>query len=85
MFVRSIHLVSAVVSAWLLASCATMSPEECKRADWGAVGQADGLDGQPLSYLDDRAPDGHPKLLHLWPPKVPQAGRTDYGVWGRRW
>ena len=23
-------------------------------------------------------PDGHPKLLHLWPVKLLQAGRTDY-------
>ena len=23
-------------------------------------------------------PDGHPKLLHLWPPKLLQAGRADY-------
>ncbi len=23
-------------------------------------------------------PDGHPKLLHLWPPKLPQAGRPNY-------
>ena len=22
-------------------------------------------------------PDGHPKLLHLWPVKLLQAGRTD--------
>ena len=25
-------------------------------------------------------PDGHPKLHHLWPPKLHQAGRPDYGV-----
>ena len=25
-----------------------------------------------------RRPDGHPKLLHLWPVKLLQAGRTDY-------
>ena len=24
------------------------------------------------------APDGHPKLLHLWPVKLLQAGRVDY-------
>ena len=24
-----------------------------------------------------RIPDGHPKLLHLWPVKLLQAGRTD--------
>jgi len=23
-------------------------------------------------------PDGHPKLLHLWPPKLLQAGRINY-------
>ncbi len=23
-------------------------------------------------------PDGHPKLLHLWPVKLLQAGRLDY-------
>ena len=23
-------------------------------------------------------PAGHPKLLHLWPVKLPQAGRSDY-------
>ena len=57
MFVRSISFASAVLSGCLLASCATMSPEECKRADWGAVGQSDGLNGRPLSHLDDRADD----------------------------
>jgi hypothetical protein len=25
-------------------------------------------------------PDGHLKLLHSWPPKLPQAGRIDYGA-----
>jgi hypothetical protein len=24
------------------------------------------------------SPDGHPKLLHLWPVKLLQAGRSDY-------
>lgn len=41
----------------LLASCATMSPEECKVADWHAVGQQDGLQGAPLSLLGQRAED----------------------------
>lgn len=27
---------------------------------------------------DEHAPDGHPKLLHLWPVKLLQAGRSDY-------
>ena len=25
-----------------------------------------------------KAPDGHPKLLHFWPVKLLQAGRSDY-------
>lgn len=27
-------------------------------------------------------PDGHPKLLHLWPVKLLQAGRSDYDYVG---
>jgi transposase-like protein len=27
-------------------------------------------------------PDGHPKLLHLWPVKLPQAGRLNYQLFG---
>lgn len=29
------------------------------------------------SRLSRPDPDGHPKLLHLWPVKLLQAGRTD--------
>ncbi len=29
-----------------------------------------------------KGPDGHPKLLHLWPPKLPQAGRLNYQLFG---
>jgi hypothetical protein len=31
-----------------------------------------------ISYMG--IPDGHLKLLHSWPPKLPQAGRIDYGA-----
>ena len=31
---------------------------------------------QNNTYLE--FPDGHPKLLHLWPVKLLQAGRSDY-------
>jgi hypothetical protein len=34
--------------------------------------------GQPIC----QHPDGHPKLLHLWPPKLPQAGRLNYQLFG---
>ena len=37
---------------------------------------------QPTSPADlalmRQIPAGHPKLLHLWPVKLPQAGRSDY-------
>jgi hypothetical protein len=40
-----------------LASCATMSPEECKVADWREVGQRDGLNGKTTDYLQSRMED----------------------------
>jgi hypothetical protein len=57
MIVKAIKLASAIFFGFLLASCATMSPEECKVADWREVGQRDGLNGKPLSQLHDRAED----------------------------
>jgi len=36
-----------------------------------------GLNGSPTRYFV-LTPDGHPKLLHLWPVKLLQAGRVDY-------
>jgi hypothetical protein len=41
----------------VLASCATMSPEECKVADWTQIGERDGLDGRTLAQLNDRTED----------------------------
>jgi hypothetical protein len=41
----------------VLASCATMTPEECKVADWREVGLRDGLNGQTLAHLNSRAED----------------------------
>ena len=32
--------------------------------------------------LASHCPDGHPKLLHLWPVKLLQAGRSDYDYVG---
>jgi hypothetical protein len=57
MIVGAIRIASVVVFGFLLSSCATMSPEECKAADWREVGQRDGLNGKPLSHLHDRAED----------------------------
>jgi hypothetical protein len=45
------------VFGFLLASCATMSPEECKVADWGQLGERDGMEGRTLAQLGDRSAD----------------------------
>lgn len=57
MVTRVLRVASALLFAGVLASCATMSPEECKVADWREVGQRDGLNGKSLSYLHDRTED----------------------------
>lgn len=43
--------------------------------DSSAVARHDAFD-------DAQAPDGHRKLLHLWPVKLLQAGRSDYDYVG---
>ena len=49
---RTVALVVPV--ALLLGACATMSPEECRTANWYEVGRQDGLDGKSLSTFDSR-------------------------------
>lgn len=52
------HIVKiscALAGLALLASCATMSPEECQLANWREIGQRDGLHGEPLALLGQRA------------------------------
>ena len=49
----------------------------------GEVAQKMALMATASGPLLPHIPEGHPKLLHLWPPKLLQAGRSDYGVWGR--
>ena len=39
----------------LLASCATLSPEQCLNADWRQIGYADGVGGLPASRIQDHA------------------------------
>ena len=36
----------------------------------------------PVEHYQRPIPDGHPKLLHLWPVKLLQAGRSDYDYVG---
>ncbi|MDO9610169.1 MAG: DUF2799 domain-containing protein [Brevundimonas sp.] len=48
-------LVGVGVGAGLLASCTTMSKDECLVGAWGEKGYADGAAGYPMSRLDDHA------------------------------
>jgi hypothetical protein len=41
----------------LLVSCASMTPEECQRANWREVGQRDGQRGETLALMDKRSED----------------------------
>ena len=50
---RAAGLIAALVLAGLLAACAstTLSADECRAADWRAIGVEDGRGGQPASYF----------------------------------
>ncbi len=50
-------LLCAAVAATLLAGCASMSESECRVADWGRVGLADGSRGERESRLADYTED----------------------------
>lgn len=39
----------------LLASCASLSPEQCQHADWRQIGYADGASGLPGSRIQEHA------------------------------
>ena len=45
----------AVASGLLIAlsGCASMSPEECRTANWYEQGMRDGIQGQPRSYVEE--------------------------------
>ncbi|WP_454761681.1 DUF2799 domain-containing protein [Caulobacter segnis] len=42
-------------AALALASCATMSKEQCLQGDWRGVGYGDGASGYPMSRIDSHA------------------------------
>lgn len=54
---RIARCLPALVLAALAAGCATMDADQCRRADWRAVGARDGQNGEPLSMLDRRSKD----------------------------
>jgi hypothetical protein len=57
MFSRFSRIAATLLIALSLASCATMSPEECRVANWNDVGMRDGLEGKTLALLSTRASD----------------------------
>jgi hypothetical protein len=50
---RLMIAVGVAGAGLLLGSCATMSEDQCRAGAWGEVGYADGLEGYPMSRLDD--------------------------------
>nr|WP_314629140.1 DUF2799 domain-containing protein [uncultured Noviherbaspirillum sp.] len=45
----------SVLGLFLLASCASLSPEQCRNADWRQIGYADGANGAPGSRIQAHA------------------------------
>jgi len=54
---RFSRVLFILLSSALVSACATMSPEECKLANWHDVGLRDGLEGKSISVLDARTKD----------------------------
>ena len=50
---RLLLLAAAGGAALALASCVTMTKEQCLAGVWGEVGYRDGSEGYPMSVLDD--------------------------------
>lgn len=42
-------------AAFILSSCASLSPEQCRNADWRQIGFTDGANGEPASRLQSHA------------------------------
>lgn len=51
------RLTWLLVACGLLQACTTMTPNECRTADWGATGLRDGLAGENRGQLDARVKD----------------------------
>ncbi len=50
--VKAARCLMAIAATALLGACASMSPEECRTADWYEQGMRDGANGEPRSRLD---------------------------------
>jgi len=52
---RLLLVCAALFAALLLASCATLSQEQCEAGDWRAIGFNDGADGRPADRISSHA------------------------------
>jgi hypothetical protein len=55
--IKRLLLILPLVALGLLAGCATMTPQECKGADWRAIGLRDGQAGETMDMMDRRNKD----------------------------
>lgn len=55
MFPRTMHTCLGVFLVWQLAGCASLTPEQCKLADWASIGMADGSHGESAARINDHA------------------------------
>ncbi|WP_417584139.1 DUF2799 domain-containing protein [Pelagibacterium sp.] len=73
---RLLILCAALFAALLLASCATLSREQCEAGDWRSIGFGDGADGRPAdrisSHVEACSEFGIPVDNALY-----QSGRTE--------
>lgn len=53
--VRPLLLVLSLLLGAVLASCATLSEEQCQAGDWRAIGFNDGSRGRPADYIANHA------------------------------
>ena len=62
---KPVRTASMLLIVLALAGCATMSPEECRFANWSDVGLRDGIEGQPLALLNARISDCTEAGVHV--------------------
>lgn len=47
--------LAVATCVFILSSCASLSPEQCKNADWRQIGYTDGANGEPAGRLQEHA------------------------------
>ena len=57
MSLRHSHWCAVLLLAAAVSGCETMTPNECKTANWRDIGLRDGLKGETMAVLDERVGD----------------------------